>query len=77
MDGLVLVLAIILNPRSKNLKAVQRGEQKSRAGASISNGSGDDGSGTRRTAVRAMPASGGHDDKKKSAEEDHVTPITA
>ena len=32
MDGLVLVLAIILNPRSK--KAAQRGEQKSRADAS-------------------------------------------
>jgi hypothetical protein len=76
MDGLVLVLAIILNPRSK--KAVQRGEQKSRAGASISNGrGGDDGSGTRRAAVRAMPASGGHDDKERSSEVDHLTPITA
>lgn len=79
MDGLVLVLAIILNPRSK--KAVQRGKQKSRAGASISNGSGGDGdhdgSGSRRTAVKAMPASSGHDDKERSAEEDHLTPITA
>lgn len=76
MDGLVLVLAIILNPRSK--KAVQRGEQKS-AGASISNGSGgdNDGSGTRRTTVRAMPANGGHDDKERSAEVDHLTPIVA
>jgi hypothetical protein len=73
MDGLVLVLAIILNPRSR--KAVQRGEQKSRAGASINNGSGGDQDGsTRRTAVRAMPASGGHDDKERS---DHLTPITA
>jgi hypothetical protein len=75
MDGLVLVLAIILNPRSK--KAAQRGEQKSRAGASDGSG-GDHGGGTARvTAITVMPANGGHDNKERSAEEDHLTPITA
>jgi hypothetical protein len=75
MDGLVLVLAIILNPRSK--KVAQRGEQKPRAGASDSDGSGGDlGAGTARVmAVTAMPASGGHGNKERSAEEDHLTPI--
>ena len=50
MDGLVLLLAIILNPRSK--KVAQRGEQKSPAGASDSDGSGgdhDDGGTARET----------------------------
>jgi len=77
MDGLVLVLAIILNPRSK--KAAQRGEQKSRTGASDSDDSGGDhGGGTARvTAITVMPANGGHDNKERSAEEDHLTPITA
>ncbi len=72
MDGLVLVLAMILNPRSK--KAARRGEQKPRAGASDSDGScGDhDDGGT----ARVMAVSGGHDDKERSAEEDHLTPIT-
>jgi hypothetical protein len=75
MDGLVLVLAIILNPRSK--KAVQRGEQKSRAGAGHSDGTGDhDGGAAPVTAVRVMPASGGDDNKERSAEEHHLTPIT-
>jgi len=71
MDGLVLALAIILNPRSK--KAAQRGEQNS----SASDGSGvDHGDGTAQvTAVMIMPASGGHDNKE-SDEEDHLTPIT-
>jgi hypothetical protein len=66
MDGLVLVLAIILNPRSK--EAVRRGEQKSRAGASDSDGScGDhDDGGT----ARVMAVSGGHDNKER------LTPIT-
>jgi len=78
MDGLVLVLAIILNPRFK--KAVQRGKQLSRAGACDSDGSagdydgsgGDDCGGT----ARVTAISGGHDNKERSAEENHLTPIT-
>lgn len=78
MDGLVLVLAIILNPRSK--KAAQRGEQKSRADASDGDGSGgdhdgrggDNGVGT----ARVTAISGGNDNKERSAEEHHLTPIT-
>ena len=75
MDGLVLVLAIILNPRSK--KGAQRGEQKSRAGACGSGGSGGDhdGSGGGSTA-RVTTIRGGHDNKERSAEEDHLTPTT-
>ena len=46
MDGLVLVLAIILNPRSK--KAAQRGEHKSRVGATDDGGGGDHDGGTAR-----------------------------
>lgn len=80
MDGLVLVLAIILNPRSK--KAVQRGEQKPRAVACDSDGSGsgrdNDGSGGDHSGdtARVKAISGGHDNKERSAEEDHLTPIT-
>ena len=80
MDGLVLVLAIILNPRSK--KAVQRGEQKSRASACDSDGSGsggnNDGSGGDHggDTARMTAISGGHDNKEGSAEDDHLTPIT-
>lgn len=80
MDGLVLVLAIILNPRSK--KAVQRGEQKSRAGACDSDGSGNsqgnDGSGGDHDGdtARVTAISGVHDNKERSTEEDHLTPIT-
>lgn len=75
MDGLVLALAIILNPRSK--KAAECGEQNSRAGASDSDGSGvdsgvDHGDGTAQVAaVMVMPPS---DNKERSAEEDHLTP---
>lgn len=68
MDGLVLMLAIILNPRSK--KAVQREERRSCAGASDGSG-GDNDSG----AARVTALTGGHDDKE-SAEGNHVTPIT-
>jgi hypothetical protein len=74
MDGLVLVLAIILNPRSK--KAAQRGEQKSPAGASDSDGSGGDHGGGGGGTARVTTISGGHDNKARSAEEDHLTPIT-
>jgi hypothetical protein len=63
MDGLVLVLAIILNPRPK--KAVQRGEQKSRDGSDHDGGT-----------ARVTTATGGHDDKERSAQENHITPIT-
>ena len=74
----MLVLAVVLNPRSK--KAAQRGEQKPRAGAS-DDGSGDGcggdhGDGTARvTAVTVLPAGGGHD-KERCAEEDRLSPIT-
>lgn len=59
MDGLVLVLAIILNPRSK--KAAHRGEQKSRASAT------DDGRGGDHDGPTApvTTVTGGHGDKEK------------
>jgi len=68
MDGLVLVLAIILNPRSK--KAVQHEERKSCAGAGDGSG-GDNGGG----AARVTALTGRHD-KERSAEENHLTSIT-
>jgi hypothetical protein len=55
MDGLVLVLAIILNPRSK--KAAPRGEHRSRADAG--DGGDHDGGTARVTSV-----AGGHDNKE-------------
>lgn len=74
MDGLVLALAIILNPRSK--KAAQRGEQN-RADASESDGSGvdggvDHGDGTAQVvAVMVIPP---NDNKERSTEVGHLTP---
>lgn len=73
MDGLVLVLAIILNPRSK--RVAQRGEQKSRASACGGDGDGSGGDHVGGTA-RVTAINGGalrHDNK------DHLeleTPIT-
>jgi uncharacterized membrane protein YgcG len=80
MDGLVLVLAIILNPRTK--RAVQRGEQKSRASACGGDGDGsggDHGGGTARVTAISGGLGHRHDNKERSAEEDHLeleTPIT-
>src|SRR6266436_3805486 len=72
MDGLVLVLAIILNPRSK---AAQRREQMSREGASDDgNSSGDHGGSTARVTT-VMSASGVKENKDEKSAED-VTPIT-
>jgi len=74
MDGVVLVLAIILNPRSN---AVQRREQMSRDGATNDGGdSSGDQCGNMARVATAMSASGVQDNKdEKSAAED-VTPIT-
>lgn len=52
MDGLVLVLAMILNPRAK--RAVQRGEQESRDGVRDGGAESADGGGT---AMAVIPPS--------------------
>lgn len=65
----MLVLAIILNPRSK--KAVHRGEQKSRAGDSDGSGGDHDGGTARLAAII-----GGQDNKDRNIQEDHLTSIT-
>ncbi len=61
MDGLVLVLVMILNPRSK---AVQRGERMSRDGASDGGDSSGDHGGSTAQVTTVMSASGVQDNVK-------------
>lgn len=63
LDGLVLVLAMILNPRAK--RVAQRGEQTSRVGVrdGETDGIGDGGGGAGGTVMAAMPASGVKENK--------------
>jgi len=67
MDGLVLVLAIILNPRSKAV--LQRGEEETRDGASDDGGSGGHGDST-TLVTTAISASGVQDNKDEKSTED-------
>ena len=66
LDGLVLVLAMILNPRAK--RAAQRGEQESRDGVRDGGAESADGGGT---AMAVMPPS---KVQEKSDSADHSGP---
>ena len=62
LDGLVLVLAMILNPRAK--RVAQRGEQTSHDGVDgETDGSGDGGGGASGTVMATIPASGVKENK--------------